>query len=891
MLPRTFLTQLIPARVAEAARRLQARIWRPLDGESARIRVEMTRSFPAPEDFLTAEQAAGVDYAPVPVVLRAGGAGFPPVPPVPPVPPSPPSPSSPSPVPSAPASFLECGDLSPLLTGKFIFPPTPAGADVDIDTPFTGDGGQINLPVESGDKSPHSKNNAGATAGVTAAATTAATAGADAGAGEFHWGPKYAQRWFRLALPAPPAGDTRTRWLEWRDQAEATLYLDGVPYSGLDLAHKYCPLPAGGTSGTGTDSGAGGTGSGGGAGIIAGGTTGPIAGGTGGGVATGITADTITGGTITGGTITGGTGTGGGCITGGTAAAAREVLIEAVCIRSAVWLDGTPSPLDERGSRFAPPRLWTRDDLAWDAWNDLRVLLDVLEAEHRDFQPPASVGPPPKGFADLVRFTPPVFRASPLFRRWCRLLDRAVDVLDRDGLPAFSAELKKIYRDFPAEPGALRAVLTGHAHIDLVWLWPERVGEFKTVHTWATQTRLLREYPEFRFGHSQPAGYEAVRRHAPALHGRVRGLIAAGRWEATGAGYVECDTQLPCGEALLRGLRIGQREFAALRGGGRARVFWLPDVFGYSGCMPQLLRGTGVEGFFTSKLSWSTVNRFPHTSFRWRGADGSEVAAHVVLLHDYNEAVDIRRLREDALHHQQAAVHPEFLVPTGYGDGGGGPTEEMLERARRVRDLAGAPRAGWGGIEAFFDRLLAVREELPAVTGELLLELHRGVFTTHGRLKAAFRALERALQIQEAAHAAAGAGPVDGRAWRRLVFSQFHDHITGSSIWEVYARAVPELEGLAAEALRGAAAVLGGAAEEALVYPENKYGDDGDGGDGGGAPGWFNPLAVTRLWTDGGRCYELPPLSGAPVGRLKRVAADAPRAGAGFLENERVRAE
>ncbi len=678
MLPRTFLTQLVPARVAEAMRRAQARIWRPLTGE---IRVEQT----APSlTFRTAKQVASGDFKPVP---------------------------------EAP----------------------------------------------------------------------------------FHWSPKYAQSWFRLTLSEHTGSETR--YLRWEDQAEATAYIDGVPYSGLDIAHKQIPLPAG----------------------------------------------------------------------------VREVWIESVCIRSAIWLAGEAAQLDQEGSLYQPPVFLTRDDTAWGVYHDLKVLLELIEVEYREYQPAQSGLPKP--FTDPVRHSQPAFRASPLFRRLCDRLDRAIDVYDHDGLAAFAKELKKVYAEFPGAPDAVKAVLTGHAHIDLVWLWPERVGEFKAMHSWSTQTRLLKEYPEFKFGYSQPASYEAVGKHSPELLQQVKGLIAEKKWDAIGAAYVEGDTQMPCGEAILRCLRIGQEEFKALRG-SPSEVFWLPDVFGYSGCMPQLLAGVGVKGFFTSKLSWSTVNRFPHSSFRWQGPDGAAINAHVVLIHDYNENVDVKRLREDVFHHQQAAVHPEFLQPTGYGDGGGGPTEEMLERARRVSNLAGLPKVEWGNIEPFFQRLDQVKSELPVVTGELMLELHRGVFTTHGSLKAAFRALERALQTLEAAHVVRGLGPIDRHYWKRASFSHFHDYIPGSSIWEVYAEAIPELETLAAKALAEAAQVLNGSSP----------GNTGRNVCGTAAKGWFNPLPLPRTWIDGGKCYELAPLSGGPLAALTAKTVAAPKATATSLESERVKA-
>ena len=668
MLPRTFLTQLIPARVAEAMRRAQARIWQPLPSS---IRVEQT--LPS-LTFRTVKEIANSEFKPV-----SGGA--------------------------------------------------------------------------------------------------------------FQWGPKYAQSWFRVTLP--PAIATETRYFKWNDQAEATAYIDGVPYSGLDVAHPQIPLPPG----------------------------------------------------------------------------ANELIIESVCIRSGIWLSGELARLEEEGSLYAPPTLLVRDDTAWGVYHDLKVLLELIDAEYREYQP-ASAGPT-KALIDPVRHSPQTFRASPLFRRLCDRLDRAIDLFDREGITPFSKELKKIYADFPASPDSVKAVLTGHAHIDLVWLWPERVGEFKAVHSWSTQTRLLKEYPEFKFGYSQPASYEAIGKKSPELMDKVKGLIREKKWDAIGAAYVEGDTQMPCGEAILRCLRIGQEEFKALRG-EISDVYWLPDVFGYSGCMPQLLKAVGVTGFFTSKLSWSTVNRFPHSSFRWQGPDGAEVNAHVVLIHDYNEWVDVKHLREDALHHQQSAVHPEFLQPTGYGDGGGGPTEEMIERARRVSNLAGLPRVEWGNIEPFFDRLNEAKAELPVVTGELMLELHRGIFTTHGALKAAFRGLERALQALEAVHVVRGLGPIDRHYWKRASFSHFHDYIPGSSIWEVYAEAIPELENLAAKALAEARTALKG--------------------DGSGALGWFNPLPLPRTWIDGARCYAIPALTGAGFAELVSLPVAAPVATPTSLRNDRVEA-
>jgi alpha-mannosidase len=193
----------------------------------------------------------------------------------------------------------------------------------------------------------------------------------------------------------------------------------------------------------------------------------------------------------------------------------------------------------------------------------------------------------------------------------------------------------------------------------------------------------------------------------------------------------------------------------------------------------------------------------------------------------------------------------------------------MCERARRVANLAGVPRTEWGGIESFFERLQQVAPELPVVAGELMLEFHRGVFTTHSRLKAAFRGSERALQLWEAAHVASGRGPIPGEAWRRLLFAQFHDYIPGSSIWEVYAEAIPELERLAENAADKAAEALAGEGEAA----------------------WFNPSPFARTWVAGERCFLLPPLSGDVESALRVLSVAPPAVGPDFIANERINAK
>lgn len=523
---------------------------------------------------------------------------------------------------------------------------------------------------------------------------------------ETFWGKLFDQRWCRIVLPAPLSG---TSFLNWKDQGEATLYLNGKPYFGFDVAHRFCRLPAG----------------------------------------------------------------------------AKELWIESNCIQSAIWhpeADG----MEKGGSYFAGASLCRRDEEAWQAYHDLKCLFDVALDQRTRENPQLTTQ------LNAFGLQPPVDKATPFYRQLLRWLDRAVDALDRDGIPALRKKLAQAYRYFRTDKTFMTGVLTGHAHIDLVWLWPERMGELKAVHTFATMNRLMDEYPEFRFAYSQPASYEAVKKRSPQLYREVMKRISSGRWQATGAMYVESDTLLACGEALARSFTVGQKAFQEING-HPSRLNWLPDVFGYSACLPQLMKLAGVDYFFTTKMTWNAVVRFPHSSFVWRGNDGSEVLAHVMQDLGYVTHMRVQDVKAPMLGHQQGDVHHEYLLPTGYGDGGGGPTDEMCERARRFDSLPGLPKISWDHPEAFFERLDQVRDELPTYQGECYLEYHRGTFTTHGNLKAIFRGLERAMQVAEAVASATGKRWDMEHAWKRLIFAQFHDYIPGSSVWDVYEEGLPEL--------------------------------------------------------------------------------------------------
>ncbi len=545
----------------------------------------------------------------------------------------------------------------------------------------------------------------------------------------------------------------------------------------------------------------------------------------------------------------------------------REVWVESVVCQTGIWLPDNTG-LDPRGSHFRGARLVERDDETWGLFHDLAVLDDLVREELRDV-----LGPDEAARLAGWGQRPGLEVVPPLVRRILRALEEALDALEVSGTAAARRRLARAYRELPSAPTAMRAVLTGHAHIDLVWMWPERVGDFKAVHTFATANRLMDVYPEYKFGYSQPASYDAVARRAPEMMRAVRRRIAQKRWDVEGATDVESDTLLACGEALARSFLIGQKRFAALRG-APSRILWLPDVFGYSPCLPQIMRQTGVDFFYTQKLSWSAITRFPHSSFIWRGHDGSEVLTHISQTGGYCLTAKAGEMRAIERAHRQSDVHHEVIAPTGYGDGGGGTTEEMCERARRFADLAGMPRSAWGNIEPFFSRLATIREKLPAYQGELFLEYHRGTYTTHGDIKAAMRRAERALQVEEAARCARGRGPIDDAVWRRVVFAQFHDYIPGSSVHEVYDEAREELGRLAADSRRRAVEVLAQRGGEACV---------------------FNPLPRSRTHVvvrkGGLAVLRLPPLAGLPVSAAVRADGLSPvKATARSLANGRVSA-
>jgi alpha-mannosidase len=391
------------------------------------------------------------------------------------------------------------------------------------------------------------------------------------------------------------------------------------------------------------------------------------------------------------------------------------------------------------------------------------------------------------------------------------------------------AELRKLQARFPPQ-GAV--ALTGHAHIDTAWLWPIEETRRKVRRTFSTAADLLRRSPGFRFAQSFAEYYRQLEDDDPDLLKAIKAEVKAGRWEPVGGLWVEPDINMPAGESLVRQALYGQLYFQRTFG-ARHKAAWLPDTFGFSPALPQILKGAGLATLFTVKIGWSETNRFPHSRFWWEGIDGARVLVQHMIHPDdnYNGMVTPRSLLRLWRNNADKAVAPEVLLPVGYGDGGGGPTAEMIAAQAALADFPLLPATRFARVHDYYGEALKQAEGADIATwaGELYLEYHRGVLTSQGRTKRLHRAAEQGLVAAEfllsAVHMLGGEAPASLEPlWRTLMVNQFHDILPGSSIPEVYARTEPELAGvvaesaeIAGEAMTSLAARLGGEGPDALL--------------------------------------------------------------------------
>jgi len=342
----------------------------------------------------------------------------------------------------------------------------------------------------------------------------------------------------------------------------------------------------------------------------------------------------------------------------------------------------------------------------------------------------------------------------------------------------------------------------GHAHIDVAWLWHLAETERKCVRTFSTQLALMKRYPEYKFLQSQPQLYSMVKEKYPDLYEKILAAVERGQWIPEGAAWVEPDTNLTSGESLIRQLLHGKR-FYQDEFNVDCELLWLPDVFGYSGALPQIMRGCGVRFFSTQKIFWAYHGGepFPYNTFIWEGIDGSQVMAH--FHNDYNSetkpSVVIQRWKERV----QKDGFSSRLFPFGWGDGGGGPTREHLEYARRQKNLEGVPKFRIDDPMAFFHEQEEAGWPDARYVGELYFQAHRGTYTSQARTKALNRRSEFALHEAELWGAAAMVlGDFDfpyevwDSDWKKVLLNHFHDVLPGSSIHKVYEEAEAQLSGV-----------------------------------------------------------------------------------------------
>ena len=365
-------------------------------------------------------------------------------------------------------------------------------------------------------------------------------------------------------------------------------------------------------------------------------------------------------------------------------------------------------------------------------------------------------------------------------------------VLNQKALKEIRGILSEILSAPNSNPSMIYSSI-GHSHLDLLFLWTERETYRKCARTLANVLRIMEIDPDYKFTMSQAPVYKWLKEKYPSLYRRMLERIKEGRFEIVGSLYIECDTNLPCGESLVRQLLYGKRYFRE-EFGQEMRVCFLPDVFGYSAALPQLLKLADVPYFTTNKLSMNDTNRFPRYTFWWYGLDGTRVLTHMPPENSYTSAVVPQMAIYGEYHNTDKDLCPRGLQLYGLGDGGGGPGYEHVERRRRIRNLKGCPPFEDEFVVDFFDRISADAQRYRDWHGELYFERHQGTYTSIAKQKQWNRTLEKDLHALEFA-AALAMEEKDYEypakwlksAWEDVLLYQFHDCLPGSSIREVYA--------------------------------------------------------------------------------------------------------
>ncbi|NUL02850.1 alpha-mannosidase [Streptomyces lunaelactis] len=433
-------------------------------------------------------------------------------------------------------------------------------------------------------------------------------------------------------------------------------------------------------------------------------------------------------------------------------------------------------------------------------------------------------------------------------RRWdiLRAISRALDAVDLQDVNATAAAARSCLEQVlstPAGPTAHRISAVGHAHIDSAWLWPLRETVRKVARTASNMTALLEDEPDFIFTMSQAQQFAWIKEHRPEVYAKVKTAVAEGRFVPAGGMWVESDTNMPGSEAMARQFVHGKRFFLDEFGIENDEA-WLPDTFGFAAGLPQIIRAAGAKWLLTQKISWSRTNTFPHHTFQWEGIDGTRIFTHFPPVDTYNCSMKGSEIAHAAKNFKDKGVAKHSLAPTGWGDGGGGTTREMVAKAARLRDLEGSATVRWETPADFFTKAEAEYPNAPVWVGELYLELHRATLTSQAKTKQGNRRSEHLLREAElwAATAAVRTGfpyPYEqlDRVWKTVLLHQFHDILPGSSIaWvhreaaKTYAAVAEELTGIIDAAQRALAGDASAGPE--LVFnaaPHERHGVAGGG--------------------------------------------------------------
>ncbi|PVU91602.1 hypothetical protein BB559_004057 [Furculomyces boomerangus] len=429
-------------------------------------------------------------------------------------------------------------------------------------------------------------------------------------------------------------------------------------------------------------------------------------------------------------------------------------------------------PNENRSFALSKASIGVKRKSAWDLYHDMVTLVDM--AHHISSDNPRSINA--------------LYAAN-----------QVVNLFDHENPDESIKKGLFITRQFLEETpssGTHQVSAIGNCHIDTAWLWMYDETKRKVARSFSSQIKLMETYPEYMFAASQAQQFEWLQSNYPSLFKEVQKFSKKGQFKVIGGTWVEMDCNLPSGESLSRQFILGQRYFFE-NFGVISKVFWLPDTFGYSAQLPQIVKQSGAKYFFTQKLSWNNINKFPHTSFNWVGLDGSSILTHMAPAETYTGTAQVHELLRSVKQHKDISSHNTSLYLYGHGDGGGGPQDVMIERIRRMSNTDGMPKIKHRDPTEFYEEIEKTSRSLPSWHGELYFELHRGTYTSQANNKKYNRLSEFLLRSAEllATMAICSKNVFSDykypheeitRLWKLVCLNQFHDVIPGSSIEHVY---------------------------------------------------------------------------------------------------------